>query len=77
MEVVHPPPDVAVDRAVTEEADLVGDIEEDRDEGKPAEEDTVDEGDDMGTGVGPDLVTDALSIFCLLLTETSKATTQA
>ena len=70
MEVVHPPPDVAVDMAVTEEADLVGDIEEDRHEeekGKPAEEDTVDEGDDMGTGVDTEDCDDTGCGGCLLV----------
>ena len=73
MEVVHPPPDVAVDMAVTEEADLVGDIEEDRHEeeveegGKPAEEDTVDEGDDMGTGVDTEDWDDTGCGGCLLV----------
>ena len=71
MEVVHPPPDVAVDMAVTEEADLVGDIEEDRheeeEEGKPAEEDTVDEGDDMGTGVDTEDWDDTGCGGCLLV----------
>ena len=70
MEVVHPPPDVAVDMAVTEEADLVGDIEEDRqedEEGKPAEEDTVDEGDDMGTGVDTEDCDDTGCGGCLLV----------
>ena len=71
MEVVHPPPDVAVDMAVTEEADLVGDIEEDRqeeeEEGKPAEEDKVDEGDDMGTGVDTEDCDDTGCGGCLLV----------
>ena len=71
MEVVHPPPDVAVDMAVTEEADLVGDMEEDRhedeEEGKPAEEDTVDEGDDMGTGVDTEDCDDTGCGGCLLV----------
>ena len=70
MEVVHPPPDVAVDMAVTEEADLVGDIEEDiqeEEEGKPAEEDTVDEGDDMGTGVDTEDCDDTGCGGCLLV----------
>ena len=70
MEVVHPPPDVAVDMAVTEEADLVGDIEEDRhevEEGKPAEEETVDEGDDMGTGVDTEDWDDTGCGGCLLV----------
>ena len=70
MEVVHPPPDVAVDMAVTEEADLVGDIEEDiqeEEEGKPAEEDTVDDGDDMGTGVDTEDCDDTGCGGCLLV----------
>ena len=72
MEVVHPPPDVAVDMAVTEEADLVGDIEEDRheeveEEGKPAEEETVDGGDDMGTGVDTEDWDDTGCGGCLLV----------
>merc|ERR1719357_2062508 len=56
--------------AVTEEADLVGDIEEDRhevEEGKPAEEDTVDEGDDMGTGVDTEDWDDTGCGGCLLV----------